>query len=199
MKREVHFPACGFGFWYLFGVYIRNQKRLNRCILSGSSGGALICLCSLLPDKSRNYKTIMRIAKRVSETKTTNLYEIIYMFVDELIELIEIDEQRLKRIRIQVAKLETSFPFVSKVHITPSNLAELREACIASAYIPFISNYNNQLYYGIGDSRYIDGGLFDYIGKNENTIQVPFNFVGLRMPTEEECKNRFNEGLKIRV
>ena len=196
--KQYYFASCGFGFWYLIGVYIRNQKHIRRCVISGSSGGALVCLCSLLPKKHRNYETIMRLAR--CAIGKTNLYEIIYIFVDKLIELIQFDEKKLKRIRIQVTKIQTSYPFISSEQITPMNLIELREACIASAYIPCISNYNNQLYYMIGDSTYIDGGLFDYIcGNNINTISVPSKFIGLHMPTEEECKIRYNEGICVKL
>jgi hypothetical protein len=49
----------------------------------------------------------------------TNLYDIIHVFVDELIELIEFNEQNLKRIRIQVTKLQTNYPFVCREEIAP--------------------------------------------------------------------------------
>ena len=138
----------------------------------------------------------MRIANRL--TDKTNLYEIIYMFVDKLIELIEFDEQKLKRIRIQVTKLQTSYPYFVREQIAPTSLLELREACIASAYIPLLSNYNNQLYYTIGDSMYcVDGGFMEHFYTNENTIRVPFQFLGLKMPMEKDCKARYKEGLQF--
>jgi len=193
--KHYYFESCGFGFWYLLGVYIRNQKRLKRCILSGSSGGALICLCSLLPKKHRNYRTILRLANTAKDK--TNLYEITYLFVDELIKLIKFNPNKLKRIRIQVTRLQTSYPFICREHITPVSLSELREACIASAYIPYISNYNNQLYYTIGDSKYcVDGGFMEFFYTNKNTIHVPYKFIGLKMPSESECKARYKEGLE---
>jgi hypothetical protein len=193
--KQYYFESCGFGFWYLLGVYIRNKKAFDNCVLSGSSGGALVCICSLLPKKHRNYRTIMRLANTAIDK--TNLYEIIYLFVDELIKLIKFKANKLKRIRIQVTRLQTSYPYVVREEIAPANLSELREACIASAYIPCISNYNNQLYYMIGDSMCIDGGIMEQFYTNENTIRVPYQFVGLKMPSETECKSRYNEGLQF--
>ncbi len=43
----------------------------------------------------------------------------------------------------------------------------------------------------------IDGGVMEFFYKNENTIRVPFKFVGLKMPTESECKIRYNEGKRV--
>jgi len=196
MKREVHFPACGFGFWYLLGIYVKNKRRLKRCIVTGSSAGTLICALSLT-NQDELYNKIMKFA---TECKFTNLHDIFVYTLNSILSLVEDNQQtmrRIKRIRIAVTKIQPSFPFIKREIIRPTTLSELREACIASAYIPFVSNYNNQLYYGIGDSYYIDGAFTE--PDRTPDIIVPSECYGVTPPTEERCKQFYKQGLLIRL
>ncbi len=62
---QIYFPACGFGFWYLLGKYERMKHDKNSNNLIGSSGGSLICVCSLIDKKYPLYDTAMDCAKKV--------------------------------------------------------------------------------------------------------------------------------------
>jgi hypothetical protein len=191
MRRKVHFPACGFGFWYLLGILVRNKKRLKRCIVSGTSSGTLICALTLT-NQDDLYNKLMDVA---TECKFTNLHDIFVYTLDSIFSLVEDTERtrrKLRHICIVVTKIQSDFPFVKREVITPTSLSELRELCIASAYIPFISNYQNKLYYSIGDSYYIDGAFTELHEMHD--IQIPSEFYGVNPPSAEICKQMYNQG-----
>ncbi len=191
--KQIHFPACGLGFWYLLGVFVRYRRHLDNYIISGASAGALICALSLTTETDL-YNKIMAFASAYKPT--SNLHETYVCTLDHILQMVKDDKRtrrRLRNIRIQVTQI---YPSVSRVFITPRNLAELREACIASAYIPLVSNYNNKLYYTIDNSHFVDGGFMEYFYTTTNAVYVPRKHMGLRIPTQNECRLRYNDGKK---
>jgi hypothetical protein len=170
--ETIYFPACGFGFWYLFGKYEHIRSKQSQYILSGSSAGSLICICSLvkMDDNVCLSEKIARLgiesALECSKTmRFVNLHIVVDIFISKLFAYIdESDEetfQQLKRLRIQTTVFHWPFWF-EKRQTTPNSLAHLKELCLASCHIPFVIDYGKRLTYHINGERHIDGGFIDY-------------------------------------
>ena len=191
--KTIYFPACGFGFWYLLGKYEHIREKQFDYILSGSSAGSLICLCSLVDCGDEPFfEIILRIALDTlseynSQTNFINMYIMIDIFISRL--FVRIDEknertqQQLKRIRIQTTIFHPPFGF-EKRQTTPTSLAHLRDLCLASCYIPFVANMNNCITYPINGEQHIDGAFADlYIPHIESFCAISFS--GLRIPSRK--------------
>ena len=198
-----YFPPCGFGFWYLLGIYetIKNDNN----ILIGASAGSLICVCSLLKKED----LINTVIKCAEETKTEynkktvlfyNFYNITYLFLDKLFNYIDKEklEDNLKNIRIQTAEISGLIHIV-KHQIEPRTLNHLRELVLASCYIPVLSNYNNLLYYIVDGKKMCDGILVDlYMQNTHKTFDVTkykclTNL--LMIPSHTKIMNMYNDGI----
>ncbi len=170
--ETIYFPACGFGFWYLLGKYEHIRSKQSQYILSGSSAGSLICLCSLVnvDDNTQFHKRIVDIAlDTLNECKQTSYFitlnRIVYIFITKL--LSHIDEsneetrQQLKRLRIQTTVFHWPFWF-EKRQTVPNSLTHLKELCLASCHIPLVINFGKHFTYSVNDELHIDGGFIDY-------------------------------------
>jgi hypothetical protein len=191
--ETIYFPAGGFGFWYLFGKYEHIRKKQSEYILSGSSAGSLICLCSLIDCGDEPFfETILQIATDVlpeyyRRTYFINMYILIDIFISKLFARIdeknERTQQQLKRIRIQTTVFHPPFWF-EKRQTTPTSLAHLRDLCLASCYIPFVANINNCITYPIDGERHIDGVFVDFYIPHISSFCV-VSFRGLRIPSRQ--------------
>jgi hypothetical protein len=110
--ETIYFPACGFGFWYLLGKYERIRENQSQYILSGSSAGSLICLCSLL-DFGNDDNFTENVARVASDTLDEcrkqsyflNYHNMNNIFISKLIAYIGKDyQQQITRLRIQTTK-----------------------------------------------------------------------------------------------
>lgn len=199
--ETIYFPACGFGFWYLLGKYEHIRKNQSQYILTGSSAGSLICLCSLVDfgDDVNFADKIIQIASDTldeykKQTILLNYYILQNIFISKLFEYIdEISDktqQQLKRIRIQTTIVRPPFWF-EKQQTTPTSLTHLRELCLASCYIPLISNYDNRPTYFINGEHHIDGSFIDMYIPNTESFNVPkYNL--FEMPSKEKALNMRN-------
>ena len=187
--ETIYFPACGFGFWYLFGKYEHIREKQSQYILSGSSAGSLICLCSLVEfgDGVNLSETIAKIGVAAGREckRRTNMYLLVDLFISKLFahidETSEKTKEQLERLHIQTTVFHPPFWF-EKRQTTPTSLAHLRELCLASCYIPFVANYGNRLTYIINGERHIDGAFIDfYIPHLESFCVVSYR--GLRIPS----------------
>lgn len=79
--KNIYFPPCGFGFWYLLGVL--NSQNYNDYNLYGSSAGSLICLVSLLNKNDRNLNTILNLCIDIQKKKlcASRVFRSLYLFV----------------------------------------------------------------------------------------------------------------------
>ncbi len=189
--ETIYFPAGGFGFWYLLGKYEHIRETQSQYILSGSSAGSIICLCSLVDFGEFDF--VEMIAKLALETLVEyrqrtpfiNMYILLDIFISKI--FVYIDEtnentkEQLARLRIQTTVFHPPFWFEKRQTI-PTSLAHLRELCLASCYIPFVANCGNQLTYIINGERHIDGAFIDfYIPHLESFCVVSYR--GLRIPS----------------
>ena len=209
--ETIYFPSGGFGFWYLLGKYEHIRKNQSKYILSGSSAGALICLCSLLDfgsDDENFAEKIIQIALDTLDeyTKLTNLLNYCILqaiFISKAFEYIDETsdktQQQLKRIRIQTTLFRPPFWF-EKRQTTPTSLAHLKELCLASCYIPMISNYENRPTYLINGEQHIDGGFIDMYIPHIESFDVPRHNL-FEMPSKEKALNMrdtaYNEPFSI--
>jgi hypothetical protein len=170
--ETIYFPACGFGFWYLFGKYEHIRSTQAKYILSGSSAGSLICICSLI--ESKDDMSLSEMVARLgidsateckAKTCLVNLHMIIDVFISKL--FTHIDEsneethRQLSRLRIQTTVFHWPFWF-EKRQTTPTSLAHLKELCLASCHIPIAIDFGKRITYCINGERHIDGGFIDY-------------------------------------
>ena len=200
-----YFPPCGFGFWYLLGIYevIKNQKN---SILIGASAGSLICVCSLLKKED----LINNVIKCANETKEEyinnkktyfyNFYNITYLFIDKLFKYIDREnlEYNLKKIRIQTTEV-SGLTYIVKHQIEAKTLEHLRELVLASCYIPLLSNYNNLLYYIVDGKKMCDGIIVDLYIKNMYTTFDVSKYKSLSylliIPSNTTIMNMYNNGV----
>jgi hypothetical protein len=208
--ETIYFPACGFGFWYLLGKYEHIRKNQSDYILTGSSAGSLICLCSLVDfgDDENFAGKIIKVALETldeykNQTHLLNYYILQSIFISKMFKHInetsDKTQQQLKRIRIQTTQFHPPFWF-EKRQTTPTSLAHLKELCLASCYIPFISNYDNRLTYLSNGEHHIDGSFIDmYIPNTESFIVPHYNL--FELPSEEKAQNMrdsaYNEPFSI--
>ena len=160
--ETIYFPAGGFGFWYLLGKYEHIREKQSQYILSGSSAGSIICLCSLVDFGEHNFfEMIVKLALEVlgeykQRTYYINMYLLVDLFISKLFshidETSEKTKEQLERLRIQTTVFHPPFWF-EKRQTTPTSLAHLRELCLASCYIPLVANCGNRLTYIINGER----------------------------------------------
>ena len=189
--ETIYFPACGFGFWYLLGKYEHIREKQSQYILSGSSAGSLICLCSLVDFGEHNFAEMMlklaleSLVECRQRTYYINMYILLDIFIYKLFvyvdETNEKTKEQLARLRIQTTVFHPPFWFEKRQTI-PTSLAHLKELCLASCYIPFVANCGNRLTYIINGERHIDGAFIDfYIPHLESFCVVSYR--GLRIPS----------------
>jgi len=194
-----YFPACGFGFWYLLGKYQQLEKNAND-IYIGSSGGSLICICSLIDDKYELFETVVGCATETMmqyqrRAYLFNIYLIVSIFIDQMEEFINKDclDLKLSKLRIQVTEI-TGFS-IRKHQIQPKSWAHLKHLCIASCYIPIISNYKCGLRYSVDGINCVDGFLADLYKPNLfHTFDVSA-YRGLIIPSRERVTKMYLTGL----
>ena len=193
--ETIYFPACGFGFWFLLGKYERIRENQSQYILSGSSAGSLICLCSLV-DFGNDVKFTENVIQVASDTLDEcrkqsyflNYYVLIDIFISKLFAYIdetsEKTKEQLTRLRIQTTKFHPPSWF-EKCQTTLTSLAHLRELCLASSYLPLLSNYNNCLTFPLNGEQHIDGGIIDmYIPCTESFNVKVYNI--LKLPSKQK-------------
>lgn len=189
--ETIYFPAGGFGFWYLLGKYEHIRDTQSQYTLSGSSAGSLVCVCSLVDVGERTFiDLIICIAMEVlveyrRRALFINMYTLVDMFISKLFTYVdetnEKTRQQLSRLRIQTTVFHPPFR-LEKRQTIPTSLEHLRCLCLASCYIPFISNYGNRLAYIINGERHIDGAFIDFYLPHVESFCV-VSYRGLRMPS----------------
>ena len=193
--KHIHFPACGYGFWYYLPKLFEVIESGEEYSLTGASAGSLICIISLLKKEYQNFNSIMRIAKDVRNNlrQPVNLYTLVEYFIDRLIELFDKDnlEKNLKKINIQISVLKFTQFYLDKLIVNPIDIDDLKNACLASCYIPGLSRvfpYYCIYYKGY---RCLDGGFCEYDKYFEINDHV---HIGFRIPDEKFCKDLYNRG-----
>ena len=191
-----YFPACGFGFWYLLGKYQQIDRTKND-IYIGSSAGSLVFVCSLIDRKHNLFETLVDCAHSAlrQTTNVFNLHTLVSHFLDNIELLIDRDnlESKLSRIRIQVT--EISGFAVRKHQIQPTSLNHLKQLCLASCYIPIVSNYNYRLRYAIDGMNCVDGFIADLYSPNVFQTFNVYPYRGLIIPSKERVAEMYLTGL----
>jgi hypothetical protein len=192
--ETIYFPACGFGFWYLLGKYERIRENQSQYILSGSSAGSLICLCSLV-DFGNDDNFTENVAQVASDTLDEcrkqsyflNYHNMNDIFISKLFAYIDETSEKTKdqltRLRIQTTKFHPPSWF-EKCQTTPTSLAHLRELCVASCYIPLLSNHNNCMTFPLNGEQHIDGGFIDMYIPYTVSFNVPVYNI-LKLPSKQ--------------
>jgi hypothetical protein len=171
--KKYYFPPIGFGLFYQLGA-LENINQKEEYELYGSSGGAIICLLSLLKEQDRQIKVFLEISKKIRKDLFFNYFPYMNHFLKEIMLILDSYdnsylERKLKTIYIEVTEICSWFKFSHKF-VQPTNLTELKDFVIASCYLPFVFWFKNPLYYEIKNKKYFDG----FFGNMSN---VPKDFI----------------------
>ena len=68
---KVHLPGCGFGFWYIYGIFhnLKLYKPQEELTLSGKSGGAVVCFLSLLKEEHQDFKFLLEQGEQMHDSE----------------------------------------------------------------------------------------------------------------------------------
>jgi len=193
-----YFPACGFGFWYLLGKW-QAMSKTDTDVYIGSSAGSLVCVCSLISHPQLFDVVIGSALETFSRykraTRGLNLHTLVSLFLDELERHIDATrvQKHLAQIRIQLTEIKG---FTMRRHqIQPTSWHHLRELCMASCYIPIISNCNYRLCYIVDGMACIDGAFADLYAPNRwQTFDVSPHR-GLSFPSLKQATRMYLIGL----
>ena len=198
MKRVYYFPACGFGFWYLLGKYQALEKT-EEDVYVGASAGSLVCACSLI-DHPTFFAVVLECASETLEqykrvTHGLNLHRMVALFLDQLESHIDTERihNRLAQIRVQVSEIK-GFT-IRKRQIQPRSWPHMRQLCMASCYIPWLSNQHNRLTYTVDGMACIDGAFAELY---EPTLWQTFavsSYRGLVRPSREKATHMYWTGV----
>lgn len=193
------FPACGFGFWYLLGKYQR-LERSDDDIYIGSSGGSLVCVCSLIDAKYNLFETNIECAsKTLYEYKSyayfIYIYTIVSIFLDKMEQFIDKDKLTVNLTRIKIQVTEINGFSIKKHQIEPKSWDHLKQLCLASCYIPFVCNWNWKLWYTVDGLNYIDGFMADLYYPNVFQTFDVSGYRGLIIPSEDRVRKMYLTGM----
>ncbi len=200
--QTLYFPPSGFGFWYYLGQYSQiSTMDYNECV--GASSGSLLCICTLLDKEKKSdlFEFVKSLALNSlteyrEQTSFVNLYILNDIFIDQLFKQIDwttVDLSKLKIITTQLQFKYWAVPVISKRETVPETKEELKELTLASAYIPFISNYQYKPYYTIENEHFIDGGIIDWYIPSSYFSVKPTR-ASLIMPTVESVYQSYFDG-----
>lgn len=225
-RRTVYFPACGFGFWYLLGVYMRMVRDIppqshihQHYIIRGSSAGSMMCLVSCLKDQYLSFDWIANTAEKIRNkyTKTgriPNLRIIVKEFIGHLVRAA--DPEKLKYcfdnrcLEIQISRV-TCCGLVPEI-VSPIFIEEFMELMEISCTIPLMSRnlnpfgnfqiccarrrHNNSASWCCSAS-YVDGGFVEYCASPEPAdMIVSIKYRTIIIPSREWCERTWKEGLE---
>ena len=196
--KKYYYPPSGFGFWYQLGIF--NNIHKNEDIVLGASSGSLICLISILKKEHRKFKIISDISLHlIKEINKYNLHLYVTKFIEAIFLIIhqydcEYIKNRLSKIYIIIT--EVKFPLLTQKIINPKNLYELKEAIIASCYIPILSKSDNLLYYRFNDMKCIDG-VFSAIFNSKKDFKTinSIAYASVIPCSFNKAKNMYHKGL----
>jgi hypothetical protein len=197
--KTYYFPACGFGFWYLLGKY-KQLDKTDDDIYIGSSGGSLVCVCSLIDKKYNLFEIVFKCAleslyeyKQI--TYMVNLYIVVSIFLDKLEPFIDKDTLAVKLTRIKIQVTEINGFYIKKHQIQPKSWFHLKQLCLASCYIPFVCNWNWRLRYEMEGLYFIDGVVADLYSPNLFQTFDVSGYRGLIIPSAERVTKMYLTGL----
>lgn len=206
----LYFPGGGFGFWYLFGIYInlRENHQIHNYQILGCSAGSLIGLVSLLKDDFINLDFLINISNQAKE-KNPGLLNI-YNFINSLFDLTEdyIDYENLslnlQNLSIHITEIDYficgCFPYLNKKIIYPENLKHLRQLCLASCQIPFFGRSPHHCCFLTINKRLFLDGMFSEEQLNSNDYQVAFDassHLSLKFPSLCQIENMYHQGYHL--
>lgn len=177
---KFYFPPAGFGLWYQLGILHTIQRKYTDYHLYGGSAGSIICILSILKTNDSTFDKIVKISDKIRKTFfNLNYYYYLDLFIKEVYKIInnydiEYIQEKLKKIFIEVSEIDISMNlnFCKRNFVNPKNLAELRDLCIASCYLPFLFNCKNPIYYRIEDKKYCDGFFSNFSNVDESFVKI---------------------------
>lgn len=195
---KYYFPPVGFGFFYQLGVLmaISNKESYE---LYGSSGGAMICMISLLKENDLNIDTILHISEKIRKKMHINLFPYLDNFLKEIQIIIdsyenEYLEKKITKIYIEVTEIKNIFQFESKF-IQPKTIDELIHLVKASCYIPFLFYHKHPIYYAIGEKKFCDGFFGNYSNIPPEFVKInSYPFATLVPLTSNDFRSMFQKG-----
>lgn len=156
-RRTIYFPACGFGFWYLLGAYMRMERDVPtnttvhyNHIIRGSSAGSMICLVSCLKNECLSFDWIYNTAESIRDKYTTvggipNMRLLTEEFVGHLIRAADPDKLKYcfdnRCLEIQISRVTCCG--LKPVIVSPTSIEEFMELVVISCTIPLISRNLN--------------------------------------------------------
>lgn len=196
--KKYYFPPVGFGFFYQLGVLMAIPTHENY-ELYGSSGGAIVCMISLLKEKDLNIQTILHISEKIRKKMYTNLFPYLDHFLKEIQIIIdsyenEYIERKLSKIYIEVTEIKNLFQFESKFK-QPKTIDELQHLVKASCYIPLFFYHQNPIYYAIGEKKFCDGFFGNYSNIPSDFIKInSYSYATLIPLTSNDFHSMFQKG-----
>lgn len=204
-------PGCGFGFWYIYGVY---HQMLENCsgetfFMLGKSGGAVVCFLSLLKKECQEFPFLIRICQEIKEEENNkwsfNLHRYVRGFCERLVPFLDSSsvEKQLQHIEIRVTKVSTCafcVPYRLKVvNHTPTSIDHLINLVCASCYVPTMSRSGiNMCCYTMDDEWVFDGAFLDIFFDTEHdgdTFQkIRSEYSQFSFPTRTNCIEMYYNG-----
>jgi len=196
--KKYYLPPIGFGLFYQLGA-LENVINNENYELYGSSGGAIVCLLSILKKEDRDIFFLMNITKKIRQKFYFNFYPYLNHFIKEVFIILDsydntYIEQKLKTIYIEVTEICHIF-HLKRRFIQPQNLIELKDLVISSCYLPFVFWHRNPFYYQVKDKKYFDGFFGNFSNITNDFIKIDsYQFATIVPSTESKFVSDYQKG-----
>lgn len=204
-------PGCGFGFWYIYGIYHQLIDRYpdEIFLMLGKSGGAVVCFLSLLKKEYQQFSFLLHICEEIKAEEDKkcifNLHRYVKDFCERLIPFLDKNTilKKMPYIHINTTKVSTRFKCIpSRIKTkswTPKTVEHMIQLICASCYVPILSRTNcNPCCFLLEDECMIDGAFLDlFFDSKENTSsfeKVHSQYSQFTLPSREECIEMYYSG-----
>jgi PAS domain-containing protein len=179
-------PGCGFGFIYLYGVYMNIISNYSRkdLFISGKSGGAIVCYLSLIKEEHRDINLLLSICEKINDEETGCTFNL-NNYVKKLLMYLRkyISDEHLDKIEIITTTISQKCCYgecLKPKKNKPKSIEHLIKLICASCFIPFLSNTSddgcgNPCWYTVDNEQHIDGAFLDFVfGSNirDDTVNI---------------------------
>ena len=201
--KKYYFPPIGFGLFYQLGV-LYNLPKDEEYQLYGSSGGAIVCMLSLLKENDRNICNLIDITEKIRKNFYFNYFPYLNHFIKEILIILDSYEntyleEKLKSIFLEVTEIQ-GWLNMKRKFIQPKNLTELKHYTIASCYLPFVFWSLNPIYYTINNRKYFDGFFGNFSNVSNDYIKInSYHYASLVPPSSKKLYNDFQKGCKYNL
>jgi hypothetical protein len=173
ITTNIYINSAGLLFPYLFGVlsYIKHNINITNYNLYGSSAGSWLTLLYHFESDLLDYEKLWTtyIGNKNSTFKLhKNLADIPVSLRKNM--LIQYNNKNITQLPVSIVVINVDKFFLQEYKTNFTNLEDILSICECSSYIPFISG--KKFYISYNNIKYIDGGLFTNLKKNNGTNNI---------------------------